>query len=215
MGRLRPLKAPLPRTPHLPCLGCTADGGGLGGPWDAVSGRAHLPGAGITTWLGGGGRRPLKETAVRGGSNDPSLGRAPGCISGSFWIPEEMAGTRAKRCYAMRRLSGQPFYNSPLGAGWGRGGRLRQVGASVLVCPYGLSWSWRAPRESPGGHGPGPGTAVGSALSGTWVVLEEISSLLGLRVGTRWRGDRALRPVGVRETRGVRSEASLRCGFDR
>lgn len=98
------------------------------------------------------------------------------------------AGTRAERCYAMRRLAGQPFYTSPSGAGWGRGGRLRQVRASVLVRPYGLSWGWRGPREFPGGHSPGPGTAVGSALSGAWVVLEDVSSLLGLRVGTRWRG---------------------------
>lgn len=115
----------------------------------------------------------------------------------------------------MRRLPGQPFYTSPSGAGWGRGGRLRQVGASVLVRPYGLSWGWRGPRESPGRHRPGPRTAVGPALSGTWVALEDVSSLLGLRVGIGWRGDRALHPVGIRETREVRSEASLRCGFDR
>lgn len=101
---------------------------------------------------------------------------------------------------AMRRLPGQPFYTSPSGAGWGRGGRLRQVGASVLVRPYGLSWGWRGPRESPGRHRPGPRTAVGPALSGTWVALEDVSSLLGLRVGitagvgtvpcTRWASER-------------------------
>lgn len=114
-----------------------------------------------------------------------------------------MAGTRAERCY--EALAWSTLYTSPSGAGWGRGGRLRQVGESVLVRPYGLSWGWRGPRESPGGLGPGPWTAVGPALSGTWVVLEDVSSLLGLGVGTRWRGDPALRPVGVRETQGVRS----------
>jgi hypothetical protein len=114
---------------------------------------------------------------------------------------------------AMRRLPGQPFYTSPSGAGWGRGGRLRQVGESVLVRPYGLSWGWRGPRESPGWLGPGPRTAVGPALSGTWVVLEDVSSPLGLGVGTRWRGDCALCPVGVRDPRSAQQRLHSDAGL--
>lgn len=54
LGEAAPLKGAAPAHPHLPRLGCTAGGGELGGPWDAVSGCAHLPRAGITTWLGRG-----------------------------------------------------------------------------------------------------------------------------------------------------------------
>lgn len=60
-------------------------------------------------------------------------------------------------------------------------------------------------------------TAVGPAPFGTWAALEDVSSLLGLRfeqvpdiVDTVLSA-----PVLVRETRGGRSEAALRCGFDR
>lgn len=84
-GRLRPLKAPRPRTPIFPAWAARRAGEGWGGaPGTRSVGAPTFPVRTSPPGPGGGGPQPLKETAMPGGGDDPSPERAPGCIPGSF-----------------------------------------------------------------------------------------------------------------------------------
>lgn len=94
-------------------------------------------------------------TRARNELRDASSG-ASGCLKG--WLGRGQND-------AVQCLPSQPLGTSLPGAGWGRGGRLRRVGAFASARPFGRLWGWRRPRLCPGGHGPGPLQCVDSRRS--------------------------------------------------
>lgn len=134
-----PLKGAAPAHPHLPCLGCAAGGGGLGGlrergRWarpPSPCGRLHLAQEGAARSLLK--RQQCPAVAMTRARNEPRDASPGASKSLKGWLGRGQND-------ALQRLPDQPLGTSLSGAGWGQGGRLRRVWAFVPARPFCRSW---------------------------------------------------------------------------
>lgn len=198
LGEAAPLKGAAPAHPHLHCLGCTAGGGGLGGTLGRCQrarppsscGHHHLAREGAA---GGLLKRQQYPVAAMTRAWEELRDASPGA-SGS---PRRWPGRGQNDAMLCGACLVNPSTLPPQEPGGGGEGVSVKSGRRCWCVPMACLRAGADPGNSLAGMDQAQGQPSGLRCPVPGWSWKDVSSLMGLRVGTRWRGDHALLPVGV------------------